>query len=74
MARINNWERLVRAVLRKERAGHERTASGIAGAVPDSLQRSNINAILRAADGIQSEDPNVARIRKYKHGVCCLRF
>ncbi|KAI3454955.1 hypothetical protein Pfo_011618 [Paulownia fortunei] len=65
MARVyENWERLVRAVLRSEqRAGHERTPSGIAGAVPDSLQRTtNINAILQAADEIQSEDPNVARI------------
>ncbi|KAH6758638.1 glucan synthase-like 8 [Perilla frutescens var. frutescens] len=65
MARVqDNWARLVRAVLRSEqRAGHERTPSGIAGAVPDSLQRStNINAILHAADEIQSEDPNVARI------------
>ncbi|KAG6410413.1 hypothetical protein SASPL_128472 [Salvia splendens] len=65
MARAqDNWERLVRAALRSDqRAGHERTPSGIAGAVPDSLQRStNINAILQAADEIQSEDPNVARI------------
>ncbi|PIN24305.1 1,3-beta-glucan synthase/callose synthase catalytic subunit [Handroanthus impetiginosus] len=65
MARVyGNWERLVRAVLRSEqRSGHERTPSGIAGAVPDSLQRTtNINAILQAADEIQSEDPNVARI------------
>ncbi|KAK6123689.1 hypothetical protein DH2020_042571 [Rehmannia glutinosa] len=65
MARVSdNWEKLVRAVLRSEqRAGHERTPSGIAGSVPDSLQRTtNINAILQAADEIQSEDPNVARI------------
>ncbi|GER25525.1 3 glucan synthase [Striga asiatica] len=65
MARVyDNWERLVRSALRSEqRAGHERTPSGIAGSVPDSLQRTtNINAILQAADEIQSEDPNVARI------------
>ncbi|KAL0415758.1 UNVERIFIED_CONTAM: Callose synthase 10 [Sesamum latifolium] len=65
MARVyDNWERLVGAVLRSEqRGGHQRTPSGIAGAVPDSLQRTtNINAILQAADEIQSEDPNVARI------------
>ncbi|KAL6584463.1 Callose synthase 10 [Orobanche minor] len=63
----DNWERLVRAVLRSEqRVGHERIPSGIAGSVPDSLQRTtNINAILQAADEIQSEDPNVARIRAY---------
>ncbi|KAL7099190.1 hypothetical protein ACP275_09G067200 [Erythranthe tilingii] len=68
MARVttpsDNWEKLVRAVLQSEqRPGHGRTTSGIAGAVPDSLQRTtNINAILQAADEIQSEDPNVARI------------
>ncbi|KAL3623862.1 Callose synthase 10 [Castilleja foliolosa] len=65
MARVNdNWERLVRAVFRsQQREGHERTPSGIAGSVPDSLQRTtNVNAILQAADEIQSEDPNVARI------------
>ncbi|VVB02335.1 unnamed protein product [Arabis nemorensis] len=36
---------------------------GLAGAVPPSLGRAtNIDAILQAADEIQSEDPNVARI------------
>ena len=70
MARVyNNWERLVRATLRREQLphagqGHDRRPSGIAGAVPDSLQTSNINAILQAADDIQAEDPNVARICK----------
>jgi callose synthase len=63
----NNWERLVRATLRREQLphagqGHDRRPSGIAGAVPDSLQTTNINAILQAADDIQAEDPNVARI------------
>ncbi|KAI5664996.1 hypothetical protein M9H77_24319 [Catharanthus roseus] len=69
MARVyDNWERLVKATLRREqlrhsRQGHERTSSGIAGSVPDSLQRStNIDAILQAADEIQAEDPKVARI------------
>nr|GMD09619.1 Callose synthase 10 [Ipomoea batatas] len=69
MSRVyENWERLVRATLRREQLrqsgpGHGRTPSGIAGSVPDSLQRStNINAILQAADEIQDEDPNVARI------------
>lgn len=71
MARVyDNWERLVRATLNREQLrnagqGHERTASGIAGAVPPSLVRSsNIDAILQAADEIQDENPNVARIRK----------
>ncbi|GAV80876.1 Glucan_synthase domain-containing protein/FKS1_dom1 domain-containing protein [Cephalotus follicularis] len=69
MARVqSNWERLVRATLKREQLrnagqGHERTPSGIAGAVPPSLDSStNIDAILQAADEIQSEDPNVARI------------
>lgn len=69
MSRVyENWERLVRATLRREQLrqsgpGHGRTPSGIAGSVPDSLQRStNINAILQAADEIQDENPNVARI------------
>ncbi|XP_065873962.1 callose synthase 10 [Euphorbia lathyris] len=64
----DNWERLVRATLTREQlraAGqsHERTTSGIAGAVPPSLVRTtNIDAILQAADEIQDEDPIVARI------------
>ncbi|CAK7336614.1 unnamed protein product [Dovyalis caffra] len=64
----DNWERLVRATLKREQLssvgrGHERTPSGIAGAVPPSLVRTtNIDAILQAADEIQEEDPNVARI------------
>ncbi|XP_048229033.1 callose synthase 10 isoform X2 [Ricinus communis] len=64
----DNWERLVRATLNREQLrtagqGHERTPSGIAGAVPPSLVRkTNIDAILQAADEIQGEDPNVARI------------
>lgn len=63
-----NWDRLVRAALRREqlaagRPGHARTPSGIAGSVPPSLTRStNIDMILQAADEIQAEDPNVARI------------
>ncbi|GAY50986.1 hypothetical protein CUMW_130850, partial [Citrus unshiu] len=62
------WERLVRATLNREQLrtaglGHERIGSGIAGAVPPSLGRtSNIDAILQAADEIQDENPNVARI------------
>lgn len=69
MAKVSdNWGRLVRATLRREQlrvAGqsHERKASGLASAVPDSLQRTtNINAILQAADEIQAEDAHVARI------------
>ncbi|EOA26452.1 hypothetical protein CARUB_v10022498mg [Capsella rubella] len=69
MARVySNWDRLVRATLRREQLrntgqAHERVNSGLAGAVPPSLGRAtNIDAILQAADEIQSEDPNVARI------------
>ncbi|KAK1357915.1 hypothetical protein POM88_051171 [Heracleum sosnowskyi] len=48
--------------LRPTGQGHERVSSGIAGAVPDSLQKTmNVNAILRAADEIQKEDPDVPR-------------
>lgn len=74
MARVyRNWERLVRATLEREQLryagqGHERTPSGIAGAVPlpPSLGgTSNIDAILQAADEIQAEDPQVARIRMF---------
>ncbi|CAN8316738.1 unnamed protein product [Cochlearia groenlandica] len=64
----SNWDRLVRATLRREQLrdtgqAHGRVNSGLAGAVPPSLGRAtNIDAILQAADEIQSEDPNVARI------------
>ncbi|KAK1357914.1 hypothetical protein POM88_051170 [Heracleum sosnowskyi] len=48
--------------LRHTGQGHERVSSGIAGAVPDSLQKTtNVNAILQAADEIQKEDPDVPR-------------
>ncbi|XP_077236924.1 glucan synthase-like 8 [Tasmannia lanceolata] len=69
MARVySNWERLVRATLQREQLrsagqGHGRTSSGLAGAVPPSLVKTtNIDAILQAADEIQDENPNVARI------------
>jgi hypothetical protein len=41
---------------------------GLAAAVPASLGRTtNIEQILQAADDIEDEDPNVARIRKPQH-------
>lgn len=74
MARVyDNWERLVRATLKREQLrssgqGHERVPSGIAGAVPPSLGKTtNIDAILQAADAIYAEDPNVYRICKPSH-------
>ena len=66
----DNWERLVRATLQGEQLrnagqGNERISSGIAGAVPPSLGRkTNIEAILQAADEVEAEDQNVARICK----------
>ncbi|KAL9265166.1 Callose synthase 9-like protein [Drosera capensis] len=62
------WERLVRAALRRERGGTDGVygrpaTTGIAGNVPSSLGNSRvIDEILRAADEIQLEDPNVSRI------------
>ncbi|KAJ4724122.1 Callose synthase-like protein [Melia azedarach] len=67
MSRVEGlWERLVRAALRRERIGTDalgRPVSGIAAYVPSSLANNrDIDAILRAADEIQDEDPNVSRI------------
>ncbi|KAK9154596.1 hypothetical protein Sjap_002076 [Stephania japonica] len=61
-----NWERLVRAALRKERThadAHGRPVTGIAGNVPSCLENNrDIDAILRTADEIEKEDLNVSRI------------
>ncbi|CAB4281726.1 unnamed protein product [Prunus armeniaca] len=67
MSRVEErWERLVRAVLSRERMGADaygRHATGIAGNVPSSLANNrDIDEILRAADEIQDEDPNISRI------------
>lgn len=69
MSRVaNNWERLVRATLEREqlrssRQGHIRKSDELLSAVPPSLEkRANIDAILQAANVIEDEDPNVARI------------
>ncbi|TVU31475.1 hypothetical protein EJB05_23161, partial [Eragrostis curvula] len=65
---LENWERLVGAVLKRDRDHHHGGASleglGLAGVVPASLGRStnDIEGILQAADDVQDEDPNVARI------------
>lgn len=54
------------AALRSEKAGFDafgRPVGGIAGNVPSSLAKNrDIDAILRAADEIQDDDPNVSRI------------
>lgn len=66
MSRVEDlWERLVRAALRGHRAAAGRSAGGIAANVPSSLANNrDIDDILRAADEIQDEAPNVSRIRK----------
>lgn len=72
-----NWERLVRAALRRERLGvgaHGSVVSGVAGNVPSSLANNTyIDEILRVADEIEDEDRNIARICKLGHLTlgCC---
>lgn len=70
MARAEElWDRLVRSALRSERAGIDAfglPVSGIAGNVPSSLENNrDIDSILRAADEIQDDDPNISRIRMF---------
>ncbi|KAL0286904.1 UNVERIFIED_CONTAM: Callose synthase 9 [Sesamum calycinum] len=66
MSRVEDlWERLVRAALRGRRAGvdlYGRPEAGLAAIVPSSLGNRDIDDILRAADEIQDDDPNVSRI------------
>lgn len=55
------------AALRRDRTGGVAggNQSSIVGYVPSSLSNNrDIDAILRAADEIQDEDPNIARICK----------
>lgn len=67
-----NWERLVRATLQREQLRNVgqvpggRPSEGMAGgrALPPSLVSTNIDQILQAANEIEDEDPNVARIRE----------
>ncbi|KAK4753686.1 hypothetical protein SAY87_001790 [Trapa incisa] len=60
------WERLVRAALRRERLASDaygRPDTGFAGNVPSSLANNrDIDGILRIADEIQDDNPNVSRI------------
>ncbi|KAK7343239.1 hypothetical protein VNO77_11833 [Canavalia gladiata] len=60
------WERLVRAALRRARTGddaHGQPVGGIAGYVPSALAKNrDIDEILRVADEIQDDNPNVSRI------------
>ncbi|KAK6144004.1 hypothetical protein DH2020_020824 [Rehmannia glutinosa] len=66
MSRVEDlWERLVRAALRGRRAGGDlygRPEGGLVANVPSSLGNRDIDDILRAADEIQDDDPNISRI------------
>ncbi|KAM1011589.1 hypothetical protein ACFX13_047684 [Malus domestica] len=67
MSRVEQrWEHLVRVVLSRETMGADaygRHATGIVGNVPSSLANNrDIDEILRVADKIQDEDPNISRI------------
>lgn len=63
---IDNWDHLVREALKSEElraSSRTRTSDELGGVVPPSLgQASNINIILQAAEEIQPDDPQVARI------------
>ncbi|CAG7878192.1 hypothetical protein BRARA_E03232 [Brassica rapa] len=65
----SSWERLVNAALQRDRAGGASAGGGGPGQgslmeyVPSSLANNrDIDAILRAADELQDEDPSIARI------------
>lgn len=67
----SSWERLVNAALQRDRAGGASAGGGGPGQgslmeyVPSSLANNrDIDAILRAADELQDEDPSIARICK----------
>ncbi|XP_047982921.1 callose synthase 9 [Salvia hispanica] len=66
MSRVEDlWERLVRAALRGRALGgglYRQPETGLAANVPSSLGNKDIDDILRAADEIQDDDPNIARI------------
>lgn len=60
----SSWERLVNAALQRDRAGGGGPGQGsLMEYVPSSLANNrDIDAILRAADELQDEDPSIARI------------
>ncbi|KAG6419846.1 hypothetical protein SASPL_116358 [Salvia splendens] len=77
MSRVEDlWERLVRAALRGRAPGgglYRQPETGLAANVPSSLGNKDIDDILRAADEIQDDDPNIARIlnaRKLCPALC----
>ncbi|XP_057776741.1 callose synthase 9 [Salvia miltiorrhiza] len=66
MSRVEDlWERLVRAALRGRITSgglYRQPEAGLAANVPSSLGNKDIDDILRAADEIQDDDPNISRI------------
>lgn len=65
----SSWKRLVNAALQRDRAGGGAGGGTGQGSlmdyVPSSLPNNrDIDAILRAADELQNEDPSIARICK----------
>lgn len=70
---MDNWERLVIAASQRQHLSSSSTsgpggaAGGLAGAAPSSLggRASDIDRILQAANEIEEDDPNVARICKF---------
>ncbi|XP_073063640.1 callose synthase 9-like isoform X1 [Primulina eburnea] len=66
MSRVEGlWERLVRAALRDRRVSGDvfgQPDTGLVANVPSSLGNKDIDDILRTADEIQADDPNISRI------------
>ncbi|XP_073060103.1 callose synthase 9-like isoform X2 [Primulina eburnea] len=66
MSRVEGlWERLVRAALRDRRVSGDvfgQPDTGFVANVPSSLGNKDIDDILRTADEIQADDPNISRI------------
>ncbi|KAL0699345.1 hypothetical protein Bca4012_055467 [Brassica carinata] len=59
----SSWKRLVNAALQRDRTGAGTGQGSLMDYVPSSLSNNrDIDAILRAADELQDEDPSIARI------------
>jgi callose synthase len=65
---LDNWERLVGAAQQRGHISTSKPSAGLAGAAPASLggRAADIDRILQAANEIEEDDPNVARIRKFQ--------
>ena len=66
---MDNWERLVIAASQQKHLSSSSTSgpAGLAGAASFSLggRAADIDRILQAANEIEEDDPNVARICKF---------